>query len=191
MAGPPKTPNLPQVKVDFNKAAGNTKTPAAPKPPQHNLNHPRAAAVARPAGVASPMNSPAPAATRMAQAATQKVGPKRPPIAAAARTQGPLTPAFNKAAKGPAQAKPAFNKAAKPAAKAKPAPKPAAKAPAPKPAPAFNKAGGAPPTKAAPQAPAQAQAQRALQLKRDFARAAAQRKGGKGKTQDKTHTKTK
>ena len=105
---PPKPSSLPQVKVDFNKAAGH-KPPKTPPPPALKLNPPQRAVA----------KAPAPGVGR--------IGP--------------------------------------PAAQAKPA---AAKAPQ-----------------------AAAQTQRALQMKRDFARAAAQRKGGKGKTQEKQHTKQK
>jgi len=153
MGASPKPPNLPQVKIDFNKASGAYQTPTAPKPPQMNLNPPRAAVAAPvPGGRAAPMKTPPPAHAVAARAAAAKAPPKKPPFAAAAGQ-----------AKAPAKLGPVFKTAA----------------------------AGAAPMKAAPQPAAQAQAQRALQLKRDFARAAAQRKGGKGKAPEKQHTKKK
>jgi hypothetical protein len=159
MTGPRKTPSLPQVKVDFNKAAGNITPPKAPLPPAPKPNPPVAKAQAAPipGRTAPAMKAPPPAAdvqakAAAAKAAAAKAAPKKPPKAVA---PGGITT--------PVQPGVAFKQAAT----------------------------GAPP-KGGVQATAQAQAQtKALQMKRDFARAAAQRKGGKGKTQEKQHTKSK
>jgi len=164
MPGPPKPPSLPQVKLDFNKAAGNIPPtnkgalpPPKPKPPLPP------AAIALPVPGRPPAHAtktPPPAAAVQAKAAAAKAASAKT-AAAKAPPKKPLAPGGIKTAVQPGVA---FNKAAAPAA-------------APK--------GGV-------QATAQAQAQaRALQMKRDFAKAATQRKAGKGKTQEKKPPKGK